>query len=285
MLAGVHRPGPGRLPARSSSRRRTSSREEVIRLLMLVGAIVVPAVVGAVTLALAPGDERSARGRRRPSLRGYPLTIVLAVLLVFLAVLAIWRKASSLARRWTDAHVPDRGQAGRLRPGRRRPRSGPVRRRLRPRSPRTRPAAMSKPAKWLAAIAGRTSSALVPDRMLQLRGPRARHPDLPDGRPDLGQARCRDPGPGGDGQPADDVRRASDGQRRGAGHRGPAGRPGARLRGRRPPRFDEAAAADSRPSTRSSRRSGSRTRNGRSSTASDSRSSATCAPGRWPATR
>ena len=30
---------------------------------------------------------------------------------------------------------------------------------------------MSMPAKWLAAVAGRTSSALVPDRMLRLRGP------------------------------------------------------------------------------------------------------------------
>ena len=50
-------------------------------------------------------------GARRPRAieavpRGYPLTVLLAVLLVFLAVLAIWRKGFSLARRWTDAHVP-----------------------------------------------------------------------------------------------------------------------------------------------------------------------------------
>ena len=34
------------------------------------------------------------------------MTALLAALLVFLAGLAIYRKAWSLARRWTDAHVP-----------------------------------------------------------------------------------------------------------------------------------------------------------------------------------
>ena len=37
-------------------------------------------------------------------------------------------------------------------------------------TPETAPATMSMPAKWLAAVAGRTSSSLVPDRMLRLRG-------------------------------------------------------------------------------------------------------------------
>ena len=39
-------------------------------------------------------------------LRGYPLTAVLAVLLVFLAVLAVWRRVRSVLRGRTDAHVP-----------------------------------------------------------------------------------------------------------------------------------------------------------------------------------
>ena len=38
--------------------------------------------------------------------RGYPLTVLLSVLLIFLAGLAVYRKARSLAHRWTDAHVP-----------------------------------------------------------------------------------------------------------------------------------------------------------------------------------
>ena len=41
--------------------------EGVIRLLMLIGAIVLPAVLGALTLALVPAQSRTARGRWRPS--------------------------------------------------------------------------------------------------------------------------------------------------------------------------------------------------------------------------
>src|SRR4029079_15038064 len=39
-------------------------------------------------------------------LRGYPFTLVLAITIVFLAALSLVRKASSLANRWQDAHVP-----------------------------------------------------------------------------------------------------------------------------------------------------------------------------------
>src|SRR5215203_7167449 len=78
----------------------------VIRLLMLIGVLVVPGVVGILTLALTAKDERSPRRALEAVARGYPLTILLAVLLVFLAMLAIWRKVSSLIRRWSDAHVP-----------------------------------------------------------------------------------------------------------------------------------------------------------------------------------
>ncbi len=39
-------------------------------------------------------------------LRGYPLAFLLAFMLVFLAVVGIARKVRSLARRWTDAHIP-----------------------------------------------------------------------------------------------------------------------------------------------------------------------------------
>jgi hypothetical protein len=38
-------------------------------------------------------------------LRGYPLAFLLAFMLVFLAVVGIARKARSLAKRWTDAHI------------------------------------------------------------------------------------------------------------------------------------------------------------------------------------
>jgi hypothetical protein len=142
----------------------------VIRLLMLIGVIVVPGVVGVATLALTSGKGRTARGTVEAVLRGYPLTVLLAVLLVFLAVLAIWRKVTSLARRWSDAHVPMV-----VNPGAYEQVANDLDRALSDAgfdlTPSPAPAAMSRPAKWLAAIAGRSSSGLVPDRMLQLRGP------------------------------------------------------------------------------------------------------------------
>jgi hypothetical protein len=144
--------------------------EDVIRLLMLIGVLVVPGVVGVLTLALAPNEERGVHRALEAVARGYPLTVLLAVLLVFLAGLAIWRKGSSFARRWTDAHVPMV-----VKPGAYDQVAGDLDRALTDvgfdLDPRPAPATMSLPAKWLAAVAGRTSAALVPDRMLQLRGP------------------------------------------------------------------------------------------------------------------
>lgn len=144
--------------------------ENIIRLLMLIGVIVVPAVVGVLTLALTSKEERDARRALEAVARGYPLTILLAVLLVFLAGLAIWRKGSSLAHRWTDAHVPMV-----VKPGAYDQVADDLDRALTDAGfdldPRPAPAMMSLPAKWLAAVAGRTSTSLVPDRMLQLRGP------------------------------------------------------------------------------------------------------------------
>lgn len=143
--------------------------QDVIRLLMLIGVLVVPAIVGVVTLALTSGDGRSARGTLEAVARGYPLTVLLAVLLVFLALLAIARKVSSLARRWTDAHVPMV-----VKPGAYEQVAQDLDRALSDAgfdlAPRAAPALMSRPAKWLAAIAGRSSGGLVPDRMLELHG-------------------------------------------------------------------------------------------------------------------
>ncbi len=143
--------------------------EQVIRLLMLAGVIVVPGVVGILTLALTSKDERSPRRALEAVARGYPLTVLLAVLLVFLALLAIWRKGNSLVRRWTDAHVPLV-----VNPGAYDQVADDLDRALSDAgfdlTPETAPATMSMPAKWLAAVAGRTSSSLVPDRMLRLRG-------------------------------------------------------------------------------------------------------------------
>ena len=143
--------------------------QELIRLLMLIGVLLVPGIVGVLTLALTTKDERNARRILEATARGYPLTILLAVLLVFLAMLSIWRKAVSLVHRWTDAHVPmvvDPGKYEQV--------ADDLHRALADAGldleARAAPATMSLPAKWLAAVAGRSSSALVPDRMIELGG-------------------------------------------------------------------------------------------------------------------
>ena len=143
--------------------------EDLIRLLMLVGVLVVPGIVGGLTLALSSAEERTPRRAVEAIARGYPLTVLLAVLLVFLAVLAVWRRGTSLARRWTDAHVPMV-----VKPGAYEQVANDLDRALTAAgmdlADEAAPATMSLPAKWLAAVAGRSSAALVPDRMVRLRG-------------------------------------------------------------------------------------------------------------------
>lgn len=143
--------------------------EGVIRLVMLIGAIVVPAILGALTLALAPSESRSGRAKVEAILRGYPVTLLLAVLLIFLAGLAIWRKGWSLAKRWTDAHVPFV-----VKPGAYDQVADDLDRAVTAAGMAVEssdaPAAMSKPARWLAAVAGGTSGSLVPERLVRLKG-------------------------------------------------------------------------------------------------------------------
>jgi hypothetical protein len=143
--------------------------DDVIRLAMLIGVLVVPAAVGAATLALTQVEPRTVRSVGTAVVRGYPLTVLLAFLLLFLTGLAIWRKGVSFARRWTDAHVPmvvDPGAYDRV--------AADLDTALTAAGldvrPEVAPAAMSLPARWLAAVAGGGSAGLVPDRMVQLNG-------------------------------------------------------------------------------------------------------------------
>ena len=143
--------------------------ESAIRIAMLIGALAVPGIVGGLVLALSPSEQRNPRRAAEAILRGYPLTILLAILLLFLAGLAIWRKARSLARRRTDAHV-----SLVVIPGAYDAVADDLDRALTAAGlevePVAAPAAMSKPARWLARVAGTGAAALVPDRMIQLRG-------------------------------------------------------------------------------------------------------------------
>jgi hypothetical protein len=143
--------------------------ENVIRLIMLIGALIVPGVIGGLTLTLSNPEGASARRAAEGIARGYPLTVLLSVLLIFLAALAIFRKAQSLARGWTDAHVPLV-----IEPGKYDEVAADLDRALETAglevTPTNAPAAMSKPARWLAAVAGTGGRTLVPEKMIQLDG-------------------------------------------------------------------------------------------------------------------
>ena len=203
--------------------------EGVIRLVMLVGALHRAGRRRRADAQLRTESAGSARGIVVGVLRGYPLTVLLAVLLVFLAGLAVWRKGDSIRRGWTDAHVPivvtggayDQ-VAGDL--------DAAVTAAGLEVEPRAAPASMSTPARWLARSRPAEVERPRPGTTRPARWPGPRHPHLPDGPADLGQATAGQPGARGDGQPSDDHRRPPHDQRRGPGDRGPC----SRWRGRPP---------------------------------------------------
>ncbi len=143
--------------------------EQIVRLIMLAGALIVPAVVGVLTMIVSGSTERTTRDIITSVARGYPLTALLAVLLVFLAGLAAFRKAVSLKRGWTDAHVPLVVLPGRYDDVAADLDSAVTTAGLDV-TPVAAPAYLSKPARWLAAVAGPGAVSLVPDRLIRLVG-------------------------------------------------------------------------------------------------------------------
>jgi hypothetical protein len=143
--------------------------DKTVRLIMLIGALVAPAIIGGITLMLSGPGKRTPRDVLAAVARGYPLTALLAVLLVFLAALAIARKVVSLGKRWTDAHVPLV-----VLPGRYDDVAADLDAAVTAAGldvePRLAPAYLAMPARWLAAVAGTSAASLVPDRMIRLQG-------------------------------------------------------------------------------------------------------------------
>ncbi len=144
--------------------------EGLVRLAMLVGALIVPLLIGVAALLVVPSEGR-AKGldAARTVLRGYPLAFVLAFVLVFLAFVALFRKGRALLKRWKDAHVPivvREGGYDRM--------VDDLERALDDEgldmTPGAAPMILAMPARILAAVAGRGVDALVPDRLVQLTG-------------------------------------------------------------------------------------------------------------------
>jgi hypothetical protein len=78
-----------------------------VRLAMLIGALVLPPVVGLGGLFIAGAGSRP-RGLEaaKQVLRGYPIAFLLALTIIFLAIVGVVRKGRNLARRRAEAHIP-----------------------------------------------------------------------------------------------------------------------------------------------------------------------------------
>lgn len=146
--------------------------EEVVRLAMLAVALLLPAILGAVTLLLfEPEDRPTGLGLLKQVARGYGLAPALAVTLIVLAVAGTIRKLSSVLHRREDAHVPIVVRPGRydhlIRTLATTLKEGDLVTSHRPGS-----TVLTVPAKLLARIAGRGIGAMVPDQLVELYGPR-----------------------------------------------------------------------------------------------------------------
>ncbi|MDQ3871884.1 MAG: hypothetical protein M3301_09765 [Chloroflexota bacterium] len=81
--------------------------EAWVRLAMLVAVLVIPLLIGIGGLVLMKPEQRpKGLALLKQVARGYLYAAVVAGSLVFLAVIALFRKLRSATKRWSDAHVP-----------------------------------------------------------------------------------------------------------------------------------------------------------------------------------
>ena len=145
--------------------------ENIVRLAMLAAVLVVPPVLSLATLKLLRQEDRpkGAGALLLHLARGYPLAAGLALLLVFLGIIGLWRKVNSLARRWTDAHIPIV-----VKPGGYDQLATDLDRAISDTGidieARDAPAVMVVPGKLLATVAGTSVRGLLPDRLVRLVG-------------------------------------------------------------------------------------------------------------------
>ena len=82
--------------------------EGLIRLVMLALAVLLPLGIGVAGYFLMDDADRptSVGGKIVQVLRGYPYAAVLALVLLFLVIVAPLYKLRTIVKRWSDAHVP-----------------------------------------------------------------------------------------------------------------------------------------------------------------------------------
>ena len=79
-----------------------------VRIIMLALALILPAIVGVVSLFVVDPEDRPEGfgGKSRAVLKGYPYTIGLALTIVLMVIVAPIMKVRDMAKRWTATHVP-----------------------------------------------------------------------------------------------------------------------------------------------------------------------------------
>ena len=142
----------------------------VIRLVMLILAIILPLLVGLAGLFLMDPADRPGGigGKVKQVLRGYPYAAVLAIVILFLAVVAPIFKLRAIFKRWEDAHVPIV-----VKPGGYDQVAGELEQALdaagldlrRARAPRV----LEAPSRLLATVGGESVKRLVPDELVMLK--------------------------------------------------------------------------------------------------------------------
>jgi hypothetical protein len=145
--------------------------EGLVRLAMLGAVLILPPVLSLATLKLLRAADRP-KGFGPMLLhlaRGYPLAAGLALLLVFLGIIGLVRKVASLARRWTDTHIPIVVKPGGY-PQLATDLDTAISDAGIDITPRDAPAVMVVPGKLLAAVAGTSVRGLLPDRLVRLVG-------------------------------------------------------------------------------------------------------------------
>ena len=146
--------------------------ESWIRLAFLVLAVALPLAIGLGGMILMdPADRpKSFGGKVVQVLRGYPYAAVLAVVILFLLVVAPSFKVRAIAKRWEDAHIPII-----VKPGGYEQVAGELEAAVdaaglnleRTRAPRV----LEAPSRLLALVGGESVRRLVPDQLVMLKAP------------------------------------------------------------------------------------------------------------------
>ena len=146
--------------------------DDWIRVGMLVLAVILPLVIGAGGLMLMdPADRPKAIGGKVVQvLRGYPYAAVLALVILFLLVVAPSFKVRTIAKRWDDAHIPiivkpDGYEQVAAELEKAVDSAGLNLQRVRA------PRVLEVPSRLLAVVGGESVRPLVPDRLVMLKAP------------------------------------------------------------------------------------------------------------------